>query len=136
MDGITFSTNRTDLHPKEVIQLYSALGWGVESDYDEAKIANAILNTSFIVSVRDGNNKVVAIARVLSDDVLHTHIAEIGVHPLYRRQGIGTALMEQIKQRYLHTSIYFDSFKRNEEFFTGIGYKKRDMAVFSMNFSK
>ena len=84
MNDITYSTNTTGLLTTEVIELYASLGWGKETDYNEDLIRKAILNTSLIISARDINSRLVAIARILSDDVLHSHIA---VHPLFRRQG-------------------------------------------------
>lgn len=127
----TFSIGKCEVLPKELIELYTALGWGQKSDYDEATVLKAITNTSYTVTVRNTDGKLIGMARILSDDMFHTHIAEVILHPNYRRRGIGTEIMKCVEQRYGHTSIYLDTFKGSEPFFIELGYTKRDMIVFS-----
>ncbi|WP_419187090.1 GNAT family N-acetyltransferase [Allomeiothermus silvanus] len=50
-------------------------------------------NTTIIVQSR-ANGRLVGILRAFSDGVSTTHLSEILVHPAFRGQGIGTALMQ------------------------------------------
>lgn len=123
--------------PAEAIELWVTLGWGTNDDYNETGVATALQNTTFLVSAKDENGKLIGLTRVLSDGEIHTCVADIAVHPDFQNMGIGARMMGQVKERYKKTGIFLDAFGENEEFFNYCGYKKRDnMMVFSQKFEK
>jgi len=136
MEKIKISSEKYAVLPKEAIDLWSKLGWGCKKDYQEESIKNALKNTSFIVSARNKNNDLVGLARVLSDGVINTTVADIVVDPEYQGKGVGTKMMEKIKEKYKNTGIYLEAFKENSFFFEECGYIKRNnMKVFSKKFN-
>lgn len=80
----------------------------------------ALENTSFIVSVKNKQNKLIGIARCFSDWVFHTYLADIIVHPDYQWYGIGKEMIKIIKEKYSHTSIYLDAFQQSKNFFKNV----------------
>lgn len=135
MDNIKISTQKSDVTPEEVINLWITLGWGTAEDYKKLSIQTALDNTSMIVSARDDNKNLIGLARILSDGVIHATLIDIVVHPNFQKQGVGKKLMEEIKKKNLNIGIYMEAFKENEKFFEKCGYKKRDyMSVYSRKF--
>lgn len=129
------STKKQAVTSQEAIKLWIALGWGKHKDYNGRQVSQALCATTFIISARNKEGKLIGLARVLSDGIIHTLVADIAVHPDWRRQGIGEAMMKKIKERYGRTGIYLDALKENKIFFTKCGYKKRNnMIVFSRRF--
>lgn len=68
-------------------------------------------------------------ARVFSDDIYCTWIAEICVQPDWQGHGIGRKLMEAINDRFDHTALYAEAFKEQVDFFTKQGIKPKEKLV-------
>lgn len=134
MKNFSFSTDSKTVSAKEAIELYLSLKWGDDSEYSEEKMKKALENTTMIISARDESGKLIGFARVLSDRVLHTSVADIVVHPDYQRQRVGKQMMELVKKNFGSSGIFIDAFRENEKFFWECGYEKRDMLVFSKLF--
>lgn len=82
--------------------LMASLGWG-----DSAHTA-AVFSASTWFSIAEVNDKVVGYARAFSDRIAVTYLVEVGVAPTYRRQGIGSALIQSCLTAFGHTAIYAD----------------------------
>ncbi len=118
---------------KKIINLWISVGWGVEDDYDLHKSEEALNNTSAVLLAFNDKNKLGGMARVLSDNQFHTVLAEIIVHPDFQDQGIGKKLIEKVKEKYKHTSIYLDALPENKKFFDKVGLIERNkMKVYSI----
>lgn len=136
MNEIKISSDKSKVLPQEAIDLWVKLKWGSRDDYEEGLVGDALKNTTFVLSARDENNKLVGLARVLSDGVFNTALADIVVDPDYQKRGIGTKMMEKIKEQYKKTGIYIEAFQQNENFFQNCGYTKQSsMAVYSKKFA-
>src|SRR3989338_6244639 len=129
MSSIIISTNKSELLPKEAVELWVSLGWGKRDDYNENNVIEAIKNTSFLVFARNSQGQLVGLVRVLSDEVIYTAIADFAIRSDYRDQEVGAKLMEEVKNKYKGTGIFIDEFKNNEEFFIKCGYVKRDNMI-------
>lgn len=135
MEKIKISSDKKTVLPQEAIDLWVRLGWGKKNDYSVETVKKALKNTSFIFSVRNNKNDLVGLARVLSDGVFNATIADIVVDPEYQGKGIGTKIMEKIKEKCENTAIYLEAFEKNDEFFRRCGFVKREnMAVYSKKF--
>ncbi|SCA57607.1 hypothetical protein MTBPR1_60120 [Candidatus Terasakiella magnetica] len=73
--------------------------------------------------------KLIGMARVFSDDVMTSWVAEVIVHPSWQKKGVGSALTDAVKRRFSHTSIYLESLLHNEEFFVKNGIKPQSKLV-------
>jgi GNAT superfamily N-acetyltransferase len=121
-----------NIEPIEIIELYTSVGWGKTVDYEEKSIKLMIINTSAIIYSRDEQGLLIGLARVFSDFVITTYIAEIAVRPDYQNQGVGRLLMEKVNAEFKNTSIFFDSLPNAEGFSEKCGFRKqKNMSVFS-----
>lgn len=107
-----------------ITTLYERVHFGKSHDY----LATMDFRTRFL----GGTNIFAAFAttltgeltgmvRVFSDDTFVTYIAEICVAPDLQRQGIGTALMKAVVDRFQHTAIFADAFVGCEKTFAEAG---------------
>lgn len=117
---------------KKIIDLYLAAGWGKPKHYSENILKKAFKNTGKNFFAINEDKEIIGFSRVFSDNLFHTYIAEIVIHPAYQRAGVGKAIIDFIKNKYKGTGIYLESFKRNEQFFLNCGFKTRDMLVMSL----
>lgn len=112
------------LTAEEFIELSQAVGWGVHRVYDMTKVQKALADTTYTVVVRDSNRRILACARVFSDDLLMTFIPDIFVRPENQKNGLGKTLIEKLKEKYGHTRFFFGSQPENEVFFEKLGFEK------------
>lgn len=103
-------------------------GWGTEEHYTDAILESMIKECSYFVVAQD-TNTLVGYARAFTDHVMVTWIAEILVHPEYRRQGIGTRIMNELLRVTGHTSIYAEALTGNEGFFASFDIKPKTTLV-------
>jgi len=129
MQNFIISTNKSELLPKEAVELWVSLGWGKRDDYNENNVIEAIKNTSFLVFARNAQGQLIGLVRVLSDGVIYTAIADFAIRSDYRDQEVGVKFMEEVENKYRGTGIFIDEFKNNEEFFVKCGYMKRDNMI-------
>ncbi len=121
-----------NIEPIEIIELYTSVGWGKKVDYEENSIRLMIINTSAIIYSRDEHGLLIGLARVFSDFIITTYIAEIVVRPDYQNQGVGRLLMEKVNTEFKNTSIFFDSLPNTEGFSEKCGFRKqKNMSVYS-----
>lgn len=112
------------LTAQEFIELSQLNGWGKRRTYDLAKVEKALENTFFLVTIRAREGELIGCARALSDDLFFTTIPDIFVHPQYQGKGLGTQLMETIKTRLGHTTIFFGAQPGKEAFYEKLGFEE------------
>ncbi len=112
------------LRAEEFIELSQSVGWWRGKVYDMKQVSNALKKSSFIVTARDQDNRAIACARALSDDMFFTTIPDIFVRPEYQWTGIGKMLINKIIEKYSHTTIFFGSQPGNEWFFEKLWFSK------------
>jgi N-acetylglutamate synthase-like GNAT family acetyltransferase len=121
-----------NIYPQELIDLWVSVDWGKDDDYKKDDVDSALKNTSAVIKASDENNKLIGLARILSDNQYHTVLAEIVIHPSYQRQGVGKEIIKKLISEYGHTAIYLDTLPDNEQFFASQGFIKREkMSVYS-----
>ena len=83
-----------------VVALYNSVGW---SGYTEKplELLSAISNSSYVVSCWD-EQRLVGLARVISDDVSIMYLQDILVDSEYHRKGLGRKLLLRCLERYQH----------------------------------
>ena len=94
-------------------------------DFDNGRSPGA-LRASFersqqVAIARDGN-RVVGMARLLSDGVCNAYLLDVWTMSAYRRQGIATAMVRQLMARApgQHIGLQTDD---AEAFYTSLGYR-------------
>lgn len=117
---------------QEFAELHSSVGWGKLQDYDLELIGKVIKKTSNIY-VRDMYEKLVGLTRVFSDNIFTSYIADIVVNPEYQKQGIGTEMLEMVKQNFKGTGIFCEANFASSKLLENCGFIKRDnMFVYSL----
>ncbi len=101
--------------------LFGKSGWGQKEDYTEERPGVSQESHSIFIIALDENDRLLGYARAMTDYLTVTWIAEVLVDPDYRRQGIGTKLMNEILDRVRHTAIYTEVFVGTESFFEKFG---------------
>lgn len=82
----------------EILNLYQSVGW---SNYIERKeiLKNAYENSLCVLGAYDKNN-LVGIIRAVGDGLTIIFIQDIIILPTHQRQGIGTALLQKVLEKY------------------------------------
>lgn len=108
----------------EFLDLIISVKWGTKETVSLAGLKKAIDSSTQMYGIRNEQNELIALARVLSDNYLFSTIPEILVRPSAQKQGLGKLLMNEIKKDFGHTVLYFGAQKGNEQFFEGLGFDK------------
>ncbi len=82
----------------EILRLYNSVGWTVYTSSPE-KLRKGFENSLLVLAAYDGN-ELQGIIRVVGDGHTIVFIQDLLVFPEYQRQGIGTALLQAILERY------------------------------------
>ncbi|MBL7789683.1 MAG: GNAT family N-acetyltransferase [Chitinophagales bacterium] len=88
-----YNTNK-DLHPANVLALYSDAGWTNYTKY-MPKLMRGIANSLDVLSAWD-DEKLVGLIRTIGDQETIIYIQDILVLKDYKRQGVGRQLMKHI----------------------------------------
>ncbi len=81
---------------EQIRDLFALIGWD-HRIADESRLRRMIANADRTVGAWDGE-QLVGFARALCDEAFNGYIGTVCVHPNYRRQGIGTALVTEITE--------------------------------------
>lgn len=117
---------KTGISLEDYKRIRENVGW---FQMKEEQMIKSLESSSYIISVVD-NNKVVGMARCVSDDVYMAFIYDVSVCKEYQHQGIGKLIIENIIEYYKSISIpecpmqlCLLSVKGVEEFYKGQGFK-------------
>lgn len=99
IENVRFENGRVP-SAHDLVGLYDAVGWVAYTD-DPDGLAKGVRNSTFVVTAQDGD-RLVGLARVLSDDVSIVYVQDVLVVPEYQRSGIGRQLLERCLARFSH----------------------------------
>ena len=99
---------------KQLRELFAALGW----DDLVGLLPDLLLNSTFVVSAWDGA-RLVGLSRVVSDRVYISTLQQVGVHPDYQRQGLGSDLVRRCIERFAKTRFFLTTDDPSNETFYG-----------------
>jgi len=120
-----------------LLELYAAVGWvAYTREESRADLENAIANSSFVVSAWQ-DERLVGLARVMSDDVSICYVQDILVHPDHQRRGIGEQLICLCITRYAHVRskvLLTDDEERQRLFYEKAGFRNiKDIDSVNLN---
>lgn len=84
----------------EILQFYREVGWTAYIE-DLSALENGYKNSLLILAAYD-KDTLLGIIRAVGDGFTIVFIQDILVYPKYQRQGIGTALLKAVFDRYPH----------------------------------
>jgi len=115
-----------DLPFDQVVALYISVGWlAYTTEEQKPDLQDAIRNSTYVVTVWIGD-KLIGLARCLSDDVSICYLQDILINPTYQRQGIGRRLLINCLERFEHVRmkvLLTDDEERQKLFYESLGYK-------------
>jgi ribosomal protein S18 acetylase RimI-like enzyme len=110
---------------KQVKELFAALGW---TEFD-GLLPDLLLNSTYVVSAWDGA-RLVGMARVVSDRVYISTLQQVGVHPDYQQQGLGSELVRRCMAQFAHTQFLLTYDDRSQiAFYARFGFTETANAM-------
>jgi ribosomal protein S18 acetylase RimI-like enzyme len=120
-------TYKSDITPtaSQVIRLYNSAGLPRPTN-DPERIQKMFDHSNLIVSAWDGD-KLVGVARTITDWAWSSYLADLAVSPEYQQFGIGRQLLAITKQRVGEQSmILLLSVPGAVEYYPKVGFSKED----------
>ena len=115
-----------DLPFEEVVELYNEVGWLAYTNAEQRpKLEEALRNSTYVVTAWDGD-KLIGLARCLSDNVSICYLQDLLVHPDYQRLGVGRKLVFNCLAHFAHVRMQVlmtDDEERQKKFYESLGYK-------------
>ncbi len=106
-----------------LVELYSAVGWTAYTR-DAPGLAQAVANSTYVVSAWE-EERLVGLARCLSDDLAVCYIQDVLVHSALQRRGVGRLLLSDCLERFAHVRMKIlltDDEARQYAFYTSLGF--------------
>lgn len=108
----------------EALALYQSVGWAAYTR-DPALLAQALRNSSFVVTARNAEGDLAGLARAVSDDVSICYLQDILVDPACQGAGVGRKLLEAVQARFGHvrqTVLLTDDEPGQRAFYEALGF--------------
>ena len=117
-----------DIDLDTMIELYRASTLGERRPIDERDTMRQMLeNANLIVSAWDGD-KLVGIARSLTDFVYATYLSDLAVHLDYQRHGIGKELIRETQRALKGGKVILLAAPAAREYYPHIGFTQHPSA--------
>lgn len=126
----------TDNLTKEaVLELYENVGW-LKYTENPDNLLKAIINSTYVVTIREGD-KIIGLARCISDNISINYLQDILVHTDFQKKGVGRELLENCLKRFKHVRTHLiltDNEERQRKFYESLGYKNtKDIKMITLN---
>ncbi len=108
---------------QEILKLYSSVGWTAYTSSPE-KLKRGFENSLLTLAAYDGD-KLQGIIRVVGDGHTIVFIQDILVFPEYQRQGVGSALLQAILDKYhdvRQIELATDNTPKTKAFYKSMGF--------------
>ena len=113
----------TKYNADEIQNLYSQVGWTAYTDNMRA-LEQGFQNSLLVLAAYEGD-ALLGIVRVVGDGFTIILIQDILVYPNYQRQGIGTALLRAVLDRYSdvrQVQLATDNTPKTVAFYRSLGF--------------
>ncbi|MEO6671598.1 MAG: GNAT family N-acetyltransferase [Ferruginibacter sp.] len=120
-------TYRFDIIPtaEQIIDLYNSSGLPRPTN-DAARIKAMFENSNLVVTAWD-NEVLVAVSRCITDWVWSTYLADLAVHPGYKKAGIGKKLIRLTREKVGEQSmLLLLSVPTAMEYYPKVGFTKQE----------
>jgi ribosomal protein S18 acetylase RimI-like enzyme len=116
-----------DIDRQELLGLYSDAGWSAYTAHPDV-LAEAVRNSLYVVSAWRGDS-LVGLLRVVGDGLTIAYIQDILVLREYKRQGIGSSLMNRALDRFSNVRqivLLTDDTQETRRFYESLGFESCD----------
>lgn len=124
--SITYRQKK-NIDKQSLLDLYIDAGWTAYTK-DPKTLFNGIENSYYVLSAWD-KKKLVGLLRVVSDGYTILYIQDILVLKKYKRQGIGTTLINKTLKKFINVRIKLLLTEDNKEtrgFYESLGFESCD----------
>lgn len=107
----------------EVFRLYSEVGWVAYTD-DMAALREGFMNSLLILAAY-GDDGLLGLIRVVGDGATIIFIQDILVFPSFQRQGVGSALLRAVLERFAgvrQIELLTDNTEKTKAFYNSMGF--------------
>ncbi|MBO4603666.1 MAG: GNAT family N-acetyltransferase [Clostridiales bacterium] len=107
----------------EVFRLYSEAGW-VAYTNDMAALREGFMNSLLILAAYEDDG-LLGLIRVVGDGATIIFIQDILVFPSFQRQGVGSALLRAVLERYAgvrQIELLTDNTEKTKAFYNSMGF--------------
>ena len=108
---------------KEILTLYSAVGWTAYTQSPDSLRAG--FAKSLLILAAYDDDELVGLIRCVGDRETIVYIQDILVSPEYQRQGIGSALLQEVVSHFSHVRqivLSTDREERTLQFYKSLGF--------------
>ncbi len=115
----------TKYNEEEIFRLYNAVGWTAYTNNMPA-LRDGFKNSMLVLAAYDGE-ELLGIIRTVGDGTTIVFVQDILVFPDKQRQGIGTALLKEVLNRYPNVrqiELVTDNTAKTVGFYKSMGFAK------------
>ena len=113
----------TEFKADEILQLYTQVGWTAYTE-DMPALERGYKNSLLILAAYE-NGELLGIVRVVGDGTTIVLVQDILVYPARQRQGIGTALLKAVLERYKNVrqvQLVTDNTPKTVAYYKSLGF--------------
>lgn len=113
----------TKFRADEILPLYTQVGWTAYTE-DMAALEHGLQNSLLILAAYE-KDALLGLIRVVGDGATVILVQDILVYPEKQRQGIGTALLKAVLDRYAHVrqiQLVTDNTPKTVAFYRSLGF--------------
>jgi len=127
----------SELPKNQLMALYESVGWfAYTQGARRSELPDAVRNSTYVVSAWSGE-RLIGLARGLSDDSAIFFLQDILVTPDFQRTGIGRKLISNCLERFKHVRskvLMTDDEENQLNFYESIGFKNtKELTEFQLN---
>ena len=114
----------TDYREDEIQPLYDAVGWTAYTR-DPAALRNGLVHSLLVLAAYEGD-ELLGVIRAVGDGFTIVFIQDVLVYPERQRQGVGTALVEAVLDRYgdvRQIELATDDNEKTKAFYRSMGFR-------------
>ena len=115
----------TEYREDEIVRLYSEAGWTAYTENLPA-LKQGYMNSLLVLAAYE-NDELLGIIRVVGDGSTIVFVQDILVYPHKQRQGVGTALLKAVLDRYSHVrqiELVTDDTPKTVAFYKSLGFSE------------
>jgi ribosomal protein S18 acetylase RimI-like enzyme len=91
------------LSASELNSLLATNNWDI---HPEEKLQNCIDSSWSHISARNADGQLIGYVRLISDGIRHAYICSMIVHPHYRKNGVGSQIMQEVMSLLDEEKLY------------------------------
>ena len=126
-NGLVIREGTEGVPADSVEALFKDAGWVKQTpDWQKEKFSLIFQNSTWAFTVWD-QNKMIAMVRVISDQIMAANIMDLAVLTEYRGKGIGKKLVELCVQKLPHGDWFAHTSTNNFKFYETCGFEVKDL---------